>query len=72
MFGEKAIPRLIIVTPLVTILILTALITYLYMDKLNSYFTVESQRFVDEFIIVEKSRAARIEGPTILNRPARR
>ena len=57
MFGEKAIPRLIIVTPLVTILILTALITYLYMDKLNSYFTVESQRFVDEFIIVEKSRS---------------
>ena len=57
MWREKSIPRLIIITPVVSIVILTVLITYYYIEQLQSYFKEENARMTQEFLTAEKGQS---------------
>ena len=56
LLSEKWIPRLIVITPLLTLAVVTFLIVYFYAQRFNYYFEEESRRYMAEFVKVEKKQ----------------
>ena len=50
MFSEKNIPKLIILTPIVTIILITFFNIYFFIQNQNSYFKEESIRVENDYI----------------------
>ena len=50
MFSEKNIPKLIILTPIVTVVLIAFLTIYFFIQNQNNYFEEESIRVEKEYI----------------------
>ena len=55
MFSEKNIPKLIILTPIVTVILIAFFTIYFFIQNQNSYFEEESQRSEKEYILKQKN-----------------
>lgn len=54
MFSEKNIPKLIILTPLITVLLVAFFVTYFFVQNQYNYFQEESIRLESEYLIKQK------------------
>ncbi|MCF6172904.1 MAG: hypothetical protein L3J44_03880, partial [Campylobacteraceae bacterium] len=55
LFSEKNIPKLIILTPIFTIIILTTFVTLFLVDSQNRYFENQSKLLEKKYILKQKS-----------------
>ncbi|RXI35949.1 histidine kinase, partial [Malaciobacter mytili] len=55
MFSEKNIPKLIILTPIVTVLLIAFFTIYFFIQNQYKYFEDESRRVEKEFILKQKN-----------------
>jgi len=54
MFSEKNIPRLIILTPIITVLLIAFFTIYFFITTQNNYFEEESIRLEEQYILKQK------------------
>ena len=54
MFSEKNIPRLIILTPIITVILIAFFTIYFFVTTQNNYFEEESYRLEEQYIIKQK------------------
>lgn len=55
MFTEKNIPRLIILTPIITVILVAVFNIYFFVKNQNDYFEEESIRVEDEYLKKQKN-----------------
>jgi len=54
LFSEKNIPKLIIITPILTIIILSSILSYSFVETQNNYYLQESKQFESTYIKKQK------------------
>ena len=64
MFRDKAIPWLIIVIPVVSIMLITAALTHFYKKNTQSYFNEQSERIEREYVASQKRESEEWVGRT--------
>jgi hypothetical protein len=66
MFTEKNIPKLIILTPIITVILIAFFNIYFFVQNQNNYFKEESKRVEKEYITKQKNVLKR-EVASIIN-----
>jgi len=54
LFSEKSLPKLIIITPIISIALLTIFITYYYVQKVSYFVEEDSKLLIQEYVKTEK------------------
>lgn len=54
LFSEKNIPRLIIFTPIITVILIAFFTIYFFIKTQNNYFEEESSRLEEQYIMKQK------------------
>ena len=65
MWGERSIPKLIVVTPMISIALLVLIITYFYVDKMQNDLQRES-RLLKERLITDKKNNMEAWGESVV------
>ena len=55
MFSEKNIPKLIILSPIITVVLIAIFIIYFFVQNQNNYFEEESRRAEHEYLLNQKN-----------------
>ena len=55
MFSEKNIPKLIVLTPLISVLFVAFFVVYFFIQNQYKYFEEESKRLESEYLVKQKA-----------------